>query len=576
MTGSGGWPMTIIMTPEKKPFYAATYLPKSSRYGRIGLIELLDAISYRWKTKREGLLRDSEQITEYISQGENEYVSEIEPSHEQLSLAMDWFGRAFDKNYGGFGSAPKFPIPHNLIFLLKYSFLEQDKNALDMAEHSLCQMYRGGIFDHIGGGFSRYSTDSMWLAPHFEKMLYDNAMLIWAYIDAYALTLRQLYKRVAERCIDYVLRELYDETGLFHCGQDADSDGVEGKYYLFSPAEIEEVLGQREGKNFCDRFDITIGGNFEGMSIPNLLKNPSYEQEDKGSEKSFEKLYQYRLERCFLHKDDKALCSWNALMITALARAGRLLGKKEYIQTAEKAQKAIEKHLTDKSGRLKIRWREGESANDGQLDDYAFLGLALLELYASTFDVSYLSRAVEVWEIMRKLFLDEGNGGFFMYSSEGEKLLTRPKPTYDGALPSGNAVAGLFLQRLFAYTGCESLRLASESQLGFLAGFAQREKAGHSMALLAFTEVLYPSFQLVCVTGEGGAPQELLELISRKFMCNLTVILKTSENERELSEIAPFTAAYPIQEKECRYYLCRGNTCYEPKKSIKDIERMIV
>jgi len=574
MTGSGGWPLTIIMTPEKKPFFADTYLPKTSRYGRIGLIELLEEVARQWKTNRKRLTEAGDEISDYLSKLANR-KTEGEPSKELLKRAFENYKRSFDSKWGGFGGAPKFPTPHNLIFLLRYSHLEKDSESLKMAEKTLEHMYRGGIFDHIGGGFSRYSTDDKWLVPHFEKMLYDNALLAYAYLEAYSLTKRELYRSVAEKTLGYVLRELTDPLGGFYGGQDADSEGVEGKYYVFTPEEIKKVLGKAEGKRFCEWFGITSEGNFEGKSIPNLINNSSFEREDSEVSALCERLYEYRLKRTSLHMDDKILTSWNALMISAFARAALLLGSKAYLETAIRAEKFISEFLTDKSGRLLVRWRDGEAANLGQLDDYAFYALSLIELYDATFDLSYLKKALEIAREMIRLFEDSENGGYYIYASDSEQLISRPKEVYDGAMPSGNSVAALVLNRLALLTGDKALNDAAERQLRFITGAAEAYPSGYAFSMLALISSLYPSLELICVSSGKEAPPELTEFLRKEPVLNLTVLVKTSENAKAVSEIAPFATEYPIPEQGSIYYLCRNKSCFAPTYSIQELKGLL-
>ena len=341
MNGQGGWPLTIIMTPDCRPFFSGTYFPPRARYGRPGLEELLTAAADQWKAKKDKLLEQAGQIEKYL-RSQEQTGRWAEPELAAVHQAFRQFADSFDRKNGGFGSAPKFPTPHSLIFLMEYGARQKRPEALAMAETTLVQMYRGGIFDHIGGGFSRYSTDGQWLVPHFEKMLYDNSLLVMAYIKAYGRTGRKMYGCVAEKVLEYVRRELTDSQGGFYCGQDADSDGVEGKYYVFTQEEIRAVLGEKAGRDFCRQYGITRHGNFEGRSIPNLLENENYEEiceepwggDDHGGNvchgvrNSFggrknedcKKLYQYRLDRARLHKDDKILVSWNGWMICALEK----------------------------------------------------------------------------------------------------------------------------------------------------------------------------------------------------------------------------------------------------------------
>jgi len=564
LTDSGGWPMTIIMTPDKKPFFAGTYLPKNSRNGMTGLLDLVSVISERWQTNRKALLDSSEQITSYMQNRESDSFGSGKPVKDLALSAKASFARSFDEKWGGFGSSPKFPMPHNLLFLLRFSVFEHDEVSLRIAESTLEHMYRGGLFDHIGGGFSRYSTDEKWLVPHFEKMLYDNALLVWAYTEAYALSGRAQYQSIVRKTINYVLSELTDPMGGFLCGQDADSEGVEGKYYVFTQAEVKNVLGETYGEKFCRRFDISDSGNFEGKSIPNLISCEAYEEEEPKITELSRKLYEYRLRRTKLNKDDKVLTSWNALMIIALARAGRVFKNSDYLEAAYRAEKFIAENLMDDNGRLKIRWKDGDAAKDGQLDDYAFFGLALLELYGVSFDVLYLSKAVQTAALMDNLFFDEQNNGYFMYSKDAEQLITRPKPTYDGAMPSGNSAAALFLNKLSKLTANEKLIEAAEKQLDFVSKAASAQPSSHSLTLIALMEAEYLSAELVCVTAENKTPPELSELISKKTFGNLSALLKTPENAEDLTAIAPFTAEYQFPESGVMYYMCRGRRCLQP------------
>ncbi len=569
LTGGGGWPLTVLLTPEQKPFWAGTYLPREAAYGRMGLLELLAAVKAQWDSGREALLEAGESITALLRQREVRAPQEAQPDKALLHRAARALQQLFDPRWGGFGPAPKFPTPHQLLFLLQYSLLEQDQTALHMAEHTLRQMYRGGIFDHLGGGFSRYATDVRWLVPHFEKMLYDNALLALAYLEAYQITRRPLYRTVAERTLSYVLRELTHPQGGFGCGQDADSDGVEGKFYVFTRAEINAVLGAADGSLFSQWFGVTDQGNFEGKNILNLLANPQYEAPDVGIRDMAEKLCTYRLGRTGLHKDDKVLTSWNALMIAALARAGWLLERQDYLEAAKKAQAFLRDTMTDGRGGLKLRWREGETAHSGQLDDYAFYAFALQELYRATYEAAYLAEAVRIAEEMTARFGEEDRGGFFLYDKEGEQLIHRPKETFDGALPSGNAVAAVVLVRLAAWTGAVRWQQLSRRQLSFLAEVMQREPLGHSMALLALSHVLYPARELICATAEAEAPPELFSLLRQKPYPHLTLLVKTRDSRDTLARIAPFTESYPIPDTGTLYYLCQNGACALPADSLQ-------
>ena len=561
MNGSGGWPLTVLLTPDQKPFWAGTYLPKHS------LLSLLSKAAQLWQDERESLLSAGEQLTAYLRQKEDHRPGV--PSRELAAQAADQLAHSFDPLWGGFGGAPKFPIPHNLIFLMRYSAYTGSRTAMEMAETTLEAMYRGGLFDHVGGGFSRYSTDEKWLVPHFEKMLYDNALLLFAYAEAFQHTHRRLYETVVCRTAEYVLRELEAPHGGFYCGQDADSEGVEGKYYVFTPQELHDLLGKEKADLFCRRYGVTNQGNFEGNSIPNLIGQQNIDTELEGMDTIRKQLQGYRLKRTQLHKDDKILTAWNGLMIAALAKVGLVLNEARYLDAAKRATMFIKETLTDQDGKLLARWRDGESAHAGKLDDYAFLAWGLLELYSVTFDVQYLSEAQRLADLLLNLFFDDNHGGFYPYASDGEQLITRSKEVYDGAMPSGNAVAALVLSRLSRLTGEPRWKEASEKQRSYLTGAVAQYPAGHSFTMLAMLETLWPTAELVC-TG-ANAPSELLAFLREQARPELTVLVKTPHNQDILSALAPFTKDYPIPNDGVRYYLCRNGACSAPVENISKL-----
>ena len=570
LTGSGGWPLTVLMTPEQKPFFAGTYFPKHSMYGRTGLYELLLQVEKSWREDPGKLLRAGDTITSYLDAPR---PMPGQPSDRLVRRGVSQLQKRFDAVWGGFGQAPKFPTPHNLLFLLNYHALTKDESSLEMAERTLAAMAHGGIFDQIGGGFSRYSTDERWLAPHFEKMLYDNALLTCAYLDAFRLTANPFYRLVARLTISYVLRELAGPDGGFCCGQDADSDGMEGKYYVFTPSEVYSVLGQEDGRMFCRWFHITEAGNFEGRSIPNRIGEDHLRAPE--IEVLCGKMLRFRQERTRLHRDDKVLTSWNGMMVAALAKASFVCNDPFYLNIAKAVVTFLETKLSGPDGRLFVRYRDGEAAFAGQLDDYAYYSAALLEMYQATWDTDYLKLAVRYAKQMVRRFSCGEEGGFYLYAEDVQQLISRPVETYDGAIPSGNSVAGHVLTALAALTGEETWRMERDRQLGFLAAAAESAPSAHCHALSAMCNVLYPSAELVCVSAEPQMPEEAREFLRSAVHPGLTVLFKNRANKDSLGALAPFTKAYPIPEEGTRYYLCRQSSCSEPVAQISELEKLL-
>lgn len=501
LTGSGGWPTTIFMTPEQKPFFAGTYFPRNTSRGMIGFRELILTVGEKWKNEKESLLQSADEIVSFLSctsaagkhtmdtyldrQGSKTEKEKNRDDVEQLlNHAVQIYKATYDKENGGFGNAPKFPSAHNLLFLIKFYEQDKDMQLLEMVEKTLLQMYRGGIFDHIGGGFSRYSTDEIFLVPHFEKMLYDNALLIMAYCKVYEVTKKRLYKDVAIKTANYVLKEMVSPDGGFYSAQDADSEGVEGKYYLFSKQEIIQVLGENRGTEFCEFYDISSKGNFEGKNIANLLKNENLQgnfEEDKRA------LYDYRKKRYHLHLDDKVLTSWNGLMIGAMCHMYKMTGDKGYLSCATKAWDFIRDNLCENTT-LFVSWRDGKCSGKGFLDDYANVIFGLLALYEATSEEGYLTNTQVFAERVIEDFYDNKDDGFFLNSEENERLIIQPKEIYDGAMPSGNSMMAYDLVQLAVYTEKEMYKEYAKKQLQFMKRNAKVYPAGYAMSLLAILE----------------------------------------------------------------------------------------
>ena len=566
LTGSGGWPLTVFLAPDKKAFYAGTYFPKHTRHGMNGLMEILASVVKLWKTDREKLVRQADTFLKRLRRS-------AKKSDEMLTVsdfhrAFEDFSESFDSQYGGFGGAPKFPTPHNLMFLMRYYYYERREEALEMVTQTLRAMARGGMFDHIGGGFSRYSTDRIWLVPHFEKMLYDNALLTLAYLEAYQLTGDDYFRRVAEKTLLWVRREMTDVLGGFYSAQDADSEGEEGKYYVFTPETVKAVLGDEDGAYLCAYFDITDAGNFEGASILNLLHSDAFDRSDARIDALLPKLYEHRLTRTALFKDTKVLTAWNALMTAAYAAAYRILGTEDYRASAEGAATFLRERLTRPDGRLYVRYRDGEAAGTGYLDDYAFTAWAYLALYDATYDAAYLMAARDTAETMCALFEDREHGGFYLYAAEAEALPVRPKETYDGALPSGNAVAAGVLSKLARLTAETVWAERDSRQQSFLASAVKEVPMGHTFGLMAAMASLYPSREVVAAVSPEKELENLRTALSGIFLPETSLLVKTRENEAYVDALAPFAAPYLVLDSKANFYLCENKACSLPVTGI--------
>lgn len=575
LTGHGGWPLTVIMTPDQKPFFAGTYFPKKAKYNMPGLMDILNSINKQWKDNKDKLISSGDSILSELGGYFEGQTSKMKLTSKMLKNGYNQISHAFEEKYGGFGDAPKFPTPHIIMFLLRYYKSHKEIKALEMAEKTLISMYRGGIFDHIGFGFSRYSTDSKWLVPHFEKMLYDNALLVIVYLEGYEVTRNEIYKEVATKVLEYVFRELISKDGGFYCAEDADSEGEEGKYYVFEPLEILSVLGEEDGTYFNDYFDITSDGNFEGKSIPNLIKNKNFHKSDDRIKLLSEQILQYRSDRTELHKDDKILTSWNGLMIAALGKAYKVLEDERYFEYAKKAVEFIFNNLIDENGRLLARYRDEDSRHKAYLDDYAFLCFGLIELYESSYDIEFLNKAIEINKDMINLFWDNEKDGFFLYGEDSEKLIARPKELFDGAMPSGNSVAAYNLIKLARLTGDLTLEEMAEKQFNFICGSVFNEEINHSFFLMAASFALNESQELVCVTNDKGEEEKIKDLLSERSLFNLTTIIKNDENRNKIEKLAPFLKEYDLINEKSTYYLCKGKSCMAPVNDIDELRKML-
>ena len=584
MTNSGGWPLNIIMTPEKKPFFVGTYIGKHSQYGRIGMMELAERITEMWSTKREELISTSEEVTKILSRAsgqEGRGAGEGEVDEALIKRVFLELTDRFDEEFGGFGPAPKFPTPQNIQFLLRYWLRFNDSEALKMAEETLKAMMRGGIFDHLGFGFHRYSTDEKWLVPHFEKMLYDQALISMAYTEAFKVTGKPEYSRVASWVFDYVLRDLTGEHGAFLSGEDADSEGVEGKFYVWSAQEIDTLLDTEERRIAKAFFCIEEQGNFTdeatgvktGDNILHIGDAPFAGAGTDGERLAVirEKLLKARGKRVRPALDDKVLVDWNGLMISALSLGAKSFENSDYLDAAKRAVAFILENMVTEDGRLFHRFRAGLSAIEGFADDYAFFIRGLIDLYEATFDTAYLSSALALQKVMIEDFWDSSGGGFF-FTTEGNKdVIVRQKIFYDGALPSGNSIALSNLLRLSRMTEEAGLDEKASRLVALLTELASGSGLGYIQFINSADFLIGPSYEVV-VVGESGADDTLamLKAINSTFLLNKVVLLRPTEDEfPQIDEVAGFTRSMEPINGSATVYVCKDRACNEPTTDIE-------
>jgi len=586
LTGRGGWPLSIFMTPDRKPFYAGTYFPKNGRMGMPGFVDILRQIAELWKSNRQRALEASEKITEAIQPKTG--VAEGPPVGLQiLEKGYDQLKTSFDATWGGFGSAPKFPTPHHLTFLLRWHKRRPESQALAMVEKTLNAMRSGGIFDHIGFGFARYSVDERWFAPHFEKMLYDQAMLAIAYLETYQFTGNERYAGVAREIFDYVLRDMRGPEGAFYSAEDADSEGVEGLFYLWTPRQIKEVLGEETGDLFCRFYDVTEVGNFEeGRSILHVPKLPEVfaklvgmdlERLQAVLEEGRQKLFHERGKRIHPLKDDKILTSWNGLMIVALAKGYQVVRDEIYIEAARKAAEFILSVLRQESGKLFRRYREGEVANPGYMDDYAFMVWALIELYESTFDVRYLEEAVQLNRQAIDLFWDKEDGGFFYTAQDSESLIVRDKEIYDGAVPSSNSVSALNLLRLGRLTGDVVWENRADRLFKRFSSLMSDYPSAYTQFLNAVDFVLGPT-QEVVIAGDvtHQNTRAMVELLHKDFSPHRVMLVKQGgEQGQRLAALASYVNDIKPLNDQPTAYICENFACQAPFSDIETLKSKI-
>jgi len=602
MTGRGGWPLTVFLTPDQRPFFGGTYFPPEDRWGMSGIKTVVNSVADAWKNRRAEIARSGERLTRALVAQAAGGGRAAPLGESTLDLAYSHFRATFDEDSGGFGGAPKFPMGHNLSFLLRYAMRATESDALAMAEKTLKAMATGGMYDQIGGGFHRYSTDDEWRIPHFEKMLYDQAILSRAYLEAYQATGDNHYARVARETLDYVLRDMTDARGGFYSAEDADSPlperpetRKEGAFYLWTLDGIREVLGEKKGDFISYHYGILPGGNavtdphgeFRGNNVlyaANSVEDTAAHFEmdvDRvraAVETAGKRLLAARDKRPRPHLDDKILTDWNGLMIASLAFASRVLGDAAYGDAAERSARFILENLIGRDGRLLHRYRDGVSGIEATIDDYAFFIHGLIDLYEATFDASYLEEAIRLAGIMRDLFWDGKSGGFYFTAEGSEELIIRTKQVYDGAIPSGNSVAALDLIRLGRLTARPEFESLAGDLMKAFSGDIGAMPGSYSFMLAALDFAVGPSREIILAEGSGAAGvRDMLGAVYASFIPNKVVMMKPAEEETAtpIVGLAPFLSGHSAVDGKTTAYVCTGFACATPATSTADLKALL-
>jgi uncharacterized protein YyaL (SSP411 family) len=592
LTGQGGWPLTVFLTPDQKPFFGGTYFPPYARWGSAGLVDVMNSVQNSWVNNRSSIVNSGNSIHEFLKNQESSSNPSSAISPAVLRQAFDNFSQNFDARNGGFGGSPKFPSAHNLSFLLRCWRRFKDDQARAMVEHTLTKMAHGGMYDHLAGGFHRYSTDSHWQVPHFEKMLYDQAMISQAYLETFQATGDQFYAHIAREIFEYVLRDMRDPQGGFYSAEDADSLDPEGKsemkkegaFYVWKSSAIKEILGGRDAEIFSERYGIKEDGNaledphqeFTGKNIIFVAKpmketaqkfSITTEQLTQSLTESRKKLLFKRDSRPRPHLDDKVLTDWNSLMIAAFSYGSRVFANARYLDAAVKGSEFIESRLINREGRLLHRYRDGESAILGNLDDYAFYIHALLALYEAALKTEYLLKAIHFTEEMIRLFWDEQAHGFYFTANDAPELFYRQKETYDGAVPSGNSFAALNLIKLYHLTLNDRwLQILTKMSQAF-ASPIQKRPDGYAQMLSAFDFVLGPAWEFVVVTDHADDSfWEAVHEIRQRFMPNAVILVKHNhdKNIAELLKAVPILEGQKTVDGKTTVYICESHVCHQP------------
>jgi uncharacterized protein YyaL (SSP411 family) len=582
MTGRGGWPMSVFLTPELKPFYGGTYWPPTAGRGMPGFDQVLLAVADAWKNRRNEVHEQAAGLTEHVQQigaarlAAAPHAAETPLDGDLVVRAAHALSRVFDSQYGGFGGAPKFPHAMDLMVILRVWAAYGNDDIAHMVRLTLDRMHAGGMYDHLGGGFARYAVDERWLVPHFEKMLYDNALLVSVYLEGYQAFGEPRYAQVARETLDYLLRDMHDAAGGFYSAEDADSEGEEGKFYVWTPQEVDAVLGEQCGGTFRRVYGVTKEGNFDGHNILNLptslaqaahmLQRPLDDLETELAE-SRATLLAVRSKRVRPGLDDKVLVSWNALAIDAFARAGGVLGEPAYTAAAVQTARFLQERLRRGDGRLLHTWRGGAAKLDAYLDDYAYLANAFVTLYEATFDSAWIVEALALVEVMQHHFADNEAGGFYFTADDHEQLIARSKDFFDQSVPSGNAMAALAITRLAKLTGRDDLRQLAERTLLAAKDVMMQAPSAAGQLLVALDLFDMPTAQIV-ILGEqdSTATRDAVAELWRCFIPNKVVAGGTSAQVAAASNtpLAPLFEGKSVGDKQPAVFVCRDFECQAP------------
>ncbi|HEX2474617.1 MAG TPA: thioredoxin domain-containing protein, partial [Lacipirellulaceae bacterium] len=596
LTGHGGWPMSVFLTPDLKPFYGGTYWPPQGSRGMPGFDQILAAVIDAWKNRREHALTAADQLTAELQNVGNMSGGDAEGLNSGLiDRAVGQLHRAFDSSYGGFGSAPKFPHPMDLQLLVRVAQRTGQQGPLDMVRLTLDRMAAGGIYDHLGGGFARYSVDARWLVPHFEKMLYDNALLAEAYLDAYLLTGDANYARVLRETLNYVVRDMTDPSGGFYSTEDADSEGHEGLFYTWTPDEIEAVLGEERGATFGRVYDVSDIGNFEGRNILNLPKTLEQsaailrrDPSELAAElaESREKLFAAREKRVRPGRDDKVIVAWNGLMINTMARAGAALEEPKFGAAAYDAAEFITKQMRRADGRLLHTWRAGKAKLDAYLDDYAAIANSLISLYEAYGDEMWIDEAVQLLDIVLNEFSDPA-GGFFYTAKDHERLITRTKELTDSSIPSGNALAANAFLRLGKLLGRRDYLSAADRTLAVAVPIMERVPMAAGQMLLALDRYLGPAHEFVLVGAfDDDDTGNALAALQRQYMPRAVQAFRLADprglrQKAQLEQptysplLEPIFAGKSSPDGKPVLYICQNFACQAPAVGLAAIESQL-